>query len=125
MDAERIELYRKIQPLVTWDVRTIGVYQHGEWINTPPVYDPEHPERSLWGMVDWNVGLPQPSFFSNEPLQVDLLGRVYTGNGKWDDLDIALLKAIIWQMERSLGGSHDRQEPIRSGEAWGKVAYHT
>ena len=62
----------------------------------PPVYDYQHPERSLCGMVDWT------KWHSG----ADLRGHyAMTWEGKGavaicDPLPIALAKAIIWQHER-------------------------
>jgi hypothetical protein len=71
----------------------------------PPVYDPENPERCLWGMVDWEKFTTSP----NDDGTIDLYER-YEGDYDpahwhcWNDrLDIALIKAILKQEEAADG----------------------
>lgn len=105
MDAERLELYRKIQPLITWRRESIGyrvVCIKNDVIRIPPVYDPEHPERSLWGMVDWCSIELRSLYEGNASIFGKDYSNIFPKIRKIDyevPLDIALLKAIIWRVE--------------------------
>lgn len=52
----------------------------------PPVFDPENPQRCLWGMVDWK-DIPY--------IEIDKQGMLYTDQGTKGCLDIALINWII------------------------------
>jgi len=54
----------------------------------PPVFDPENPERCLWGMMEWNR--------MEVNVRNDGTIRVF-GNTSRDRLDLALIKAILAQ----------------------------
>lgn len=62
----------------------------------PPVFDYQHPERGLWGMVDWKS--------VNLYTHITGLVGIVDKKTKYDiwagSLPIALAKAIIWQAER-------------------------
>lgn len=108
MEKEKLELIEKLQPL----------FRKNEWKTGDRVYHPDcgvgifHKERvhfngfslrsdnknllhypregELWKMMDW-------SKFKPAELQIDVNGHVYTGDGKWEELELALLKALSRQ----------------------------
>ncbi len=66
----------------------------------PPVFDYQHPERGLWGMVD-KTSRVDILWQSNNTVKVEIFNLwnqfCYSITGP---LPIALAKAIIWQAER-------------------------
>jgi len=68
----------------------------------PPVCDYQHPERGLWGMVDW-LNWELETLFSVEiaPVVIDTRQVSNIPLPEAMPLPIALAKAIIWQHERT------------------------
>lgn len=117
MEKEKFELIEKLQPL----------FRKKEWKTGDRVYHPEcgvgifHKERvhfkgfslrsdnkkllhyprsdELWKMVDW-------SKFKPAEIQINVNGLVYTGEGKWEDLELALLKALNCQEQEKSKQEH-------------------
>lgn len=78
------------------DIRFDDDHFRETFVRIPPVYDYQHPERGLWGMVDWS------DWYSNVLADGAFL-LSWEGRGTKqisDILPIALAKAIIWQEER-------------------------
>ena len=61
----------------------------------PLTIDSEHPERGLWGMLDWNKEPLTNKVTST--IEIDALGRIYLSNGIWRDPTTAILKALCEQ----------------------------
>jgi hypothetical protein len=60
----------------------------------PPVFDPENPERCLWGMVNWRI---RTRLLVAADREIKMFGQPF------DRLDIALIKAILKQEEEYAG----------------------
>ncbi|MEN6624562.1 MAG: hypothetical protein ABFD50_23830 [Smithella sp.] len=112
MEKEKIELIEKLQPLFRkkeWKTGDrayhldcgVGIF-HKERIhfngfslrsdNKKILYYPR--EGELWKMVDW-------SKFKPAELQININGLVYTGEGRWEDLELALLKTLNRQEQEN------------------------
>ena len=61
----------------------------------PPVFDPENPERCLWGMVDWDK--LSDKFISTDGQMLVMRRRGEELHNIVDRLDLALIKAILKQ----------------------------
>jgi hypothetical protein len=71
-----------------------------KWKWLPPVFDPENPERCLWGMVDWvrwEIDQSTEGLIYLEDTWIPPTDVV------WGRLDIALIKAILKQEEAQHG----------------------
>lgn len=78
-------------------IGTLSPYiEHNQFVWLPPVYDYQHPERGLWGMVEWD-NATIINTVSNGIVCVSTYGPVTQHFGP---LPIALAKAVIWQSER-------------------------
>jgi hypothetical protein len=64
------------------------MYHTPLWL--PPVFDPENPERCLWGMVDWRI---RTRLLVAADREIKMFGQPF------DRLDIALIRAILKQEE--------------------------
>lgn len=69
----------------------------------PPVFDYQHPERGLWGMVDWQY--VHTANYMTDDGDFWLYDKRGAGsNGEFSGpLPLVLVKTIIWQ--------HERKEP--------------
>jgi hypothetical protein len=70
------------------------MYHTPLWL--PPVFDPENPERCLWGMVDWvrwEIDQSTEGLIYLEDTWIPPTDVV------WGRLDIALIRAILKQEE--------------------------
>jgi hypothetical protein len=111
MDAERLALYRELQPFferfkgeLSYRDNFIPYLDSNGKITTiwfPDVYsrDPEHPERGLWGMVDWGGIYSHSGRYYGGELFIRFFCRheLIIENSS---LDLALLCALKWQWER-------------------------
>jgi hypothetical protein len=91
MTPEHLELYRQLSETKIYKER----FGRFDLKMKPPVFDPENPERGLWGMVDWNTW--QLSNWYGQIVSIRLIDD--TEELIHDRLDIALIKAILKQEE--------------------------
>lgn len=118
MEKEKLDLIEKLQSLFRkkkWRTGDrayhpdcgIGVYHNNERVyfdgfslsseNKKLLRYPR--EGELWKMVDW-------SKFKPAEMQINKDGHVYSGEGKWEDLELALLKALNWQEQEKSKQEH-------------------
>jgi hypothetical protein len=92
-DIYGIKANRDDTALIRDAVCRINVIADGSCFWLPPVFDPENPERCLWGMVDWRI---RTRLLVAADREIKMFGQPF------DRLDIALIKAILKQEKSNL-----------------------